>query len=224
LDSAKDADTSGVFRIATLGGPVIQLADDARGGDSRMKSVTVSPDGKQIAYIAQTASESLIVAVDPDGSNRHVLAKRPAGSFFCFIEWSPALDSLAAVAVGNGSMGLVRVELTTGLVRELSVSGWGAIGQPAWSPDGATIFAPATPLGGSIMQIWAFDARSGDHRPLTSSSMSYEQWSLSATASGDLIANTRAADTTLWATDRSGQLQAYEAKDQPTWPGWVTGL
>ena len=67
LDPAKDPYTSGVFRIGTLGGPVTTLATDARTVDERSNSVTVSPDGKQIAYIAQTASESLIVAIDPDG-------------------------------------------------------------------------------------------------------------------------------------------------------------
>ena len=78
LDPAKDPYTSGVFRIGTLGGPVTTLATDARTIAERANSVTVSPDGKQIAYIAQTASESLIVAIDPDGSNRRVLARRPA--------------------------------------------------------------------------------------------------------------------------------------------------
>ena len=62
----------GVFRIATLGGPVTPLAADAR-----MNSVTVSPDGKHIAYIAQTPSESQIISIDSDGTNRHVIAKRP---------------------------------------------------------------------------------------------------------------------------------------------------
>jgi eukaryotic-like serine/threonine-protein kinase len=46
-------DTLGVFRIAALGGPATPIATDAR-----MYSVTVSADGKQIAYIAQAQSES----------------------------------------------------------------------------------------------------------------------------------------------------------------------
>jgi Tol biopolymer transport system component len=150
-----DPDALGVFRIATLGGPATPLATDAR-----MYSLTVSPDGKQIAYIAETQSESQIVAIDPEGTNRHVLAKRSLASGFWFIEWSPFLNTLAAIAIGQDDMGLVSVELPAGAIRDLSVSGWGAVGQPAWSPDGATIFAPAVPFSNppSIMQIWAFDA------------------------------------------------------------------
>ena len=128
----------GVFRIATLGGPATPLATDAR-----MYSLTVSPDGKQIAYIAETQVESQIVAIDPDGANRHVLARRPIGSGFWVVEWSPLLDTLAAVAMDKMDMGLVTIELPTGTIRDLSVPDWGAVGQPAWSPDGTTVFAPA---------------------------------------------------------------------------------
>ncbi len=102
-----DFDTLGVFRIAALGGPATPIATDAT-----MNNVTVSPDGKQIAYIAQAQSESQIVAIDPDGANRHVLAKRPLGLGFMFVEWSPMPNTLAAVAtVVKEEIGLVSVEL-----------------------------------------------------------------------------------------------------------------
>ena len=204
LDPAKDPYTSGVFRIGTLGGPVTTLATDARTADQRGNSVTVSPDGKQIAYIAQTASESLIVAIDPDGSNRRVLARRPLALPFWFVEWSPSRGTLAAVANIKSDMVLFRVDLPAGSMQDLSGPGW-TIGQPAWSSDATTIFAPGLDSSSPIMQIWAFDARTGTHRALTSSSTWYSQWGLSATAADDLIANTFSADTNLSVTDQSGQ-------------------
>ena len=214
----KDADTRLVFRVASLGGPATPLATDAR-----MWSITVSPDGKQIAYIAQTQTDSEIVSVDLDGGSRQVLAHRPLAQGFWFIEWSPLPNTLAAVVGTNDGMGLVTVELPTGSVRELSMKGWGAVGQPAWSPDGATIYAPAVPSQpGSVFQIWAFDARSGVHRPLTSGSTQYVEWSLSATASGDLVATIGAASLTLWVSDRSGKLHQIpslreEGSDDVAW-------
>jgi eukaryotic-like serine/threonine-protein kinase len=201
-----DFDTLGVFRIAALGGPATPIATDAT-----TNSVTVSPDGKQIAYIAQTKRESQIVAIDPDGANRHVLAKRPLGLGFWFVEWSPMPNTMAAVATVKDEMGLVSVELPAGSIRELSVSGWGAVGQPAWSPDGSTIFTPAIPDYNPNMQIWAFDASTGVHRPLTSGATSYNQYSLSATGTGDLIANTDTPNTTLWVTDQSAQAHPINA-------------
>jgi serine/threonine protein kinase/Tol biopolymer transport system component len=193
----KDPATRTLYRIAALGGPATPLATDAR-----MGSVTVSPDGKQVAYIAETKTKSQIVAVDAEGGNRRILANRPLALQFWFIEWSPVTQTLAAVAIGKHDMGLMTIEISSGAVRELSVSGWGAVGQPAWSPDGATIFTPAiSEKPGSAFQIWAFDAQTGAHRPLTSGSTEYSEWSLSATAAGDLIAITQAASFTLWVTD-----------------------
>lgn len=195
-----DSDALGVFRIATLGGPATPLATDAR-----KYSLTVSPDGKQIAYIAETQTESQIVAIDADGANRRVLATRPVALGFWSVEWSTLPDTLAAVAIGKDDMGLVTVELPGGTIRDLSVTGWGAVGKPAWSPDGATIFAPAALANGPTMQIWAVDAHTGTRRPLTSGSTGYQQWSLSTTANGDLIANTITPALAIWVTDPSAQ-------------------
>ncbi len=66
----------------------------------------MSPDGKQIAYISNTPTESLIVAVDPEGSNRRVLASRPSGVRLRYIDWSPSPDTMAAVALMNENMGI----------------------------------------------------------------------------------------------------------------------
>jgi Tol biopolymer transport system component len=119
---------------------------------------------------------------------------------------------MAAVVIGQHDMGLVTVDMRTGAIRDLSVTGWGAVGQPAWSPDGLTIFTPAVSAQpGSLFQVWAFDARSGAHRPLTSGSTQYSEWSLSATASGDLFAITDISDLSLWVTERSGQIHRIPA-------------
>lgn len=119
-------------------------------------------------------------------------------------------------------MGLVRIDLPAGSIRELSVSGWGAVGQPAWSPDGATIFAPAIPSDQPTFQIWAFDALTGTHRALTAGSTDYEQFTLSATGAGDLVATTRSFATTLWATDPFTHLRPIptlkgEGAESVTW-------
>jgi Tol biopolymer transport system component len=204
--------------MATLGGPPLPLA-----GDAHMWSLTVSPDGKQVAYITETGTDSQIVALDLDSGNRRILAHRPLSLNFWFIEWSPMPDTMAAVAIGKHDMGLVAIELSTGAIRDLSVSGWGAVGQPAWSPDGKTIFAPAvSEKPGSQFQIWAFDALTGTRRTLTSGSQAYSQWSLSATASGDLFAITVIPDFSIWVTDPAGssrKIPAFrgEGDDSVTW-------
>jgi len=200
--SSNDPVAKGLYRIATLGGPATPLATDAR-----MYSVTVSPEGKQVAYIAQTANESQIVAVDPDGGNRQVLARRPLAFGYWYVEWSPFTDTLAAVVDTNDAMGLVTVDVPSGTTREVSMTGWGALGQPAWSPDGRSIFVAAfSQQKGSNFQIWAFDPHTGAHRQLTSGSTGYHQWSLSAAANADLVAITVVSSLRLWVLDRDGKL------------------
>ena len=214
----EDSEGLGVFRIATLGGPPTLVASDAR-----PHSVTVSPDGKQVAYIGRAPGESLIVAVDFDGSNRHVLARRPAGSYFWFVEWSPRLDTLAAVVDREEGMGLVRIELPSGAVHPLAGEGWGSLGQPAWSPDGSIIYTASVNEADIARQVWAFDAHTGAPRQLTSSPNAYGQWGLSASASGDLVGTTDVPNCTLWVTNPSGHLAAIpSSKDAGTFGvAWV---
>jgi len=223
LRALEDSEALGVFRIAALGGPATPLATDAS-----MRSVTVSPDGKQVAYISNTPTESLIVAVDPEGSNRRVLARRPGALGFRYIDWSPSQDTMAAVALmkENSGIGLLTVDLGKGSTQDVSASGWGTIGQPAWSADGSQIFAPAVPVSQRfipIMQIWEFDARTGASKPLTSGSIPYQLGTLSATTAGDLLANTRAPVMTLWVTDASFQPRLLPSTRSEGWDSvaWV---
>jgi serine/threonine protein kinase/Tol biopolymer transport system component len=214
-----DPDKAGVYKIATLGGPATPLATDASGA-----SVTVSPDGKQIAYISNSATESSIIAIDSSSGKRHTLAKRAIANEFDYIEWSHSMNTIAAVADGNDDMGLVRVDVTSSEIKDLTVVGWGAIGQPAWSADDREVYAPAIERGGTIFQIWAIDARTGAHRPLTSNSTHYWQWSLSATKDSSLLAATQTRAWSLWITDRAGQWRSLtsargEGDDSVSWVG-----
>ena len=200
-----DPEKDGVYKIATLGGPTTLLATDATNN-----SVTVSPDGKLIAYISNSATESSIVDIDPNGSGRKVIARRPLGFQFWFIEWSHSKNTIAAVAIGSDDMGLVLVDAASGNIKELTMTGWGwgAIGQPAWSPDDNEVYAPALEAGGAMFQIWRFDPHTGAHKALTSNSTDYWLWSLSATGNGSLLADTITPDLSLWTTNKDGQWRA----------------
>jgi Tol biopolymer transport system component len=216
----EDEASSGVFRMAALGGPATPLATDARGD-----SVTVSPDGRTVAYIAQEGSDSVIVGIDAHGGGRTVLARRPVGRGFRFVEWSRSSSTLAAVVYGDDDMGLVELRLPGGTARDLNVTGWGAVGQPAWSSDGTTIYAPAVPMSGVSFQLWAFDARTGAARQVTSEAGSYQQGSLSSTATGELVANTSAVDSTVWVSDPEGRAQLLPNSKGEGWDGvlWLDG-
>ena len=197
----EDASAYGVFRVPVVGGPATPLATDV----GRQSSVTVSPDGGQIAYIE--GSKGQIVSVDPNGQNRRIIAQPRANEDFQFVEWGRTPGRMAAV-VGTSSGGkLVTIEVQTGAVRDFpNFSYWGGLGQPAWSADGNRIFAPATPLFTTgVLQVWSFDATSGMHTPLTASSTPFSSFTLSATATGTLVAITFVGSSVLWVADPSGQ-------------------
>jgi serine/threonine protein kinase len=213
------AELKGVYRLATLGGPATPLAQDAGG-----HSVTVSPDGKQIAYIVNSSSGSTIVAIDFDGSNRHVISKRPLQSSFQWIEWSHSLNILAAeVATELAETKLVTVDGSTGNVRDLAALKGVVIGQPAWSSDDSEIYAPVAESWGSS-QIWAFDIHSGSHRSLTSNS-DYSPWSLSASAKGNLIAAKSDVSMSLWEVFPSKQIRQIPAlrSEGTSTVNWIGG-
>jgi serine/threonine protein kinase/Tol biopolymer transport system component len=201
-------DVEGVFRIAALGGPATPIAMDAD-----TDCLTVSPDGKQIAYCARSSSESFIVAIDADGGNRRIVAKRSLqNGFGPFgpIAWSNSASVMAARIDGPNGAGLVRIDLPSGVSRELSNSGWEppGIGQPVWSHDGREIYAIGHETGSGLNQIWAFDAVTGAHRLLPTASTNYLPWSLSASGSDDLLAIPYTLAMSLWTSDQNGKMEA----------------
>ena len=181
------------------------------------------PDGREIAYIGQTESESVVIALAVDGGSRRIMARRPLGRDFVHLEWSPSSHRLAAVAAGGDDMLLVTIEQPSGTVRDLTASGWGSFGQPAWSADESTVYAPAIPSGSAIWQLWAFDAATGAPRVVTSSATPYSQWSLSATATGDLVAIALSKESVLWIADAAGHAQPVPGTKAEGWDGvvWV---
>jgi serine/threonine protein kinase len=195
--NSEDDDIAGVFRIATLGGPATPLATDAY-----VFSVTVSPDGNQVAYVERTATESFIIAMDSDGAHRRVIAKRPRAEGFWCVEWSHSLGTMAASFDTKSWQGLEIIDVPTGSIRDLNVKAY-VIGQPAWSPNDREVYAPA--LGTAIFQIWAFDMHTGSARQITSDSTGYSNRSLSATGSGDLLTLPSVFVLSLWTTDQSAR-------------------
>jgi eukaryotic-like serine/threonine-protein kinase len=213
--------SAGVFRIATLGGPATPVATDAA-----WFGLALSPDGKQLAYASDVAKGNegqQIVVIHGDGSSRRVLTT--ANDPFWFLEWSPQGDRIAGVTFTDPGMKLVTLSAADGSVRDVNSGGWESLGQPVWTRDGKTIFAPGVPLGGATKQIWAIDSLSGTRHPVTSGTTEYNQFTLSIAAAGDLLAGTTNFDSELWVTDPGGEQPnrigagTNEGSDSVAWVG-----
>jgi len=216
----KTAMSVGIFRIATLGGPATPVASDVG-----WFGLAISPDGKHLAYASYSNSakeEQQIVIIDTDGSNRRVLTS--SKEVFWFLAWSPQGDRIAAVTFANADMIMPMVSVADGSVRS-PTSTWEAVGQPVWSPDGRTIFAPGVPRHGAVKQIWAIDPLSGAKHAVTSGTSEYNQFTLAITGKGDLVAGTTNFDSAVWVTDATGSQPrrigagTNEGSDSIAWVG-----
>jgi eukaryotic-like serine/threonine-protein kinase len=212
--------SAGIFRIATLGGPVTPIVIDAT-----WFGLAISPDGKHLAYASyanKSKEEQQIIIIDTDGSNRRVLTS--SKEVFWFLAWSPQGDRIAAVTFTTIDMIMPTVSVADGSVHNPNTT-WEAMGQPVWSPDGRTIFAPGVPRHGAIKQIWAIDPLSGARHPITSGTIEYNQFTLSITRTGDLVAGTTNFDSAVWVTDATGSQPrrigagTNEGSDSIAWVG-----
>src|SRR3974390_3412929 len=93
-----------LYQIPVLGGTPQKLIEDV---DS---AVTFSPDGKQMAFVRNSAAEanSKLIIANADGSNENVLAKLPIPGYYD-PDWSPDGKSIAATLIDLGSKNLGRV-------------------------------------------------------------------------------------------------------------------
>ena len=101
-----------------------------------------SPDGRRIAFIRDDA----VWVVRSDGGGIHRVVGREHGAIFSPLAWSPDARRLAFVA--DERLYVVR-ENGTGLLR---VSRWHAA-NPAWSPDGRSIYYLAGGGNGFVASV-----------------------------------------------------------------------
>ena len=126
-----------LYQMPVLGGTPQKLIEDV---DS---AVTFSPDGKQMAFVRNSAAEanSKLIIANADGSNENVLAKLPIPGYYD-PDWSPDGKSIAATLIDLGSKNLGRVvalDVKEGKEKTLYTSP-GQLLKPVWSPDGRYIF------------------------------------------------------------------------------------
>ena len=197
----------GVYKISTLGGPVSQLGADAKG-----HSVTVSPDGKRIAYISSSPNGDCITSVTSDGSDRREIARSSSkASLIDFIEWAHSLNAIAVVEDFANASKLRSIDLSSGQEHDLSRSNFAEIGQPGWSADDSEVYAPAEAPGADD-QVWSFSVHHRDQKQLTWNSTYYGLWSLSVAKSGEILALPITQFSQMSLTDQHSHMSTLESE------------
>jgi DNA-binding winged helix-turn-helix (wHTH) protein/Tol biopolymer transport system component len=139
----------GLWQISALGGNARKLVDDAR-------DPAVSPDGKEVAYIAGRKLREQLWLVGTDGMQPRKLAGED-GDLFGALAWSPNSAEIAYTRAkfvyGFGAKGVIEIVDVNGQHAASSVvlhvmtvlSLAGLDGPVSWSPDGRLIYSLLEP-------------------------------------------------------------------------------
>lgn len=177
-----------LFQVSSQGGTPQELLSRVS------KSVALSEDGKQIAFVrhhVNGAKDELFIA-NANGSNERLLLSinEPNWLGDAAPAWSPD-ESLLAVAYGNEDRNEVTgrnlgmtpllVSVVDGKFKPLSRTRWLAIGKLSWFNDGSGLIFAAQQLTLNPPQLWQISYPKGDSQQITNDSSSYDVFSLTKT-------------------------------------------
>jgi serine/threonine protein kinase len=173
---AKDGSASlrTVFRVPTLGGTPARILTNASA------AVSFSPDGRQFVferYDGNTTESTLLIA-SADGTGERKLASRSRHEWFIpsGLAWSPD-GLLIACGVGDDrqelQMTMAVINVSDGVLKELTAQRWSSIVRAAWLTDGSGIVFCARGKTEAARQIWQISFPNGEARRITHDLNSY---------------------------------------------------
>lgn len=206
-----------LFRIPTLGGTPMKVLENLRGG-----SVSMSPDGRQFAFIRVTAgTQSSLMVANADGTGERTLLSRATAGLDA-PAWSPDGRRIAFADANpeTNDRTIFETDVADGSTRPVTSRRWLRIIKLAWTRDGGALLLLATPGDGFVYQIWQLSYPDGVASRITNDLNNYGSMSLAADA-GTLA--TVAADTqaTIWVApdnDAARARQVTTGAGRIDWP------
>lgn len=202
-----DNDSVGtLYQVPVLGGPPRRILSGVT------SPVTLSPDGKEFAFVRYSPAETDLMAANLDGTNERIIATRKVPAFFFWgggPAWSPDGKSIACGAgsfSGNQSATIVSVPAQGGAEKPLTSQNWVSVSRVLWQNDGSGLIVAAIPeLVSAGTQVWYVSYPSGAVRKITNDLNAYGTSSLGLTADSKTIVTVQA--------DKSAQLWVVATDD-----------
>lgn len=178
-----------IYQIPVFGGVTQKVVHDC------MPGVSVSPDGKRLAFVRGIARETsqALITVNMDGSNEKVIyTQRNGKGWFISTAWSFDNESIACTVgvagnQGTGYMELVEFSAKDGTQRKISEKKWMSVGGGlSWLPYKMGLLLTAGEQIQDATQLWYVDYESGEARQVTKNLTGFNG-GLSLTADGKSI-------------------------------------
>lgn len=175
---SEDLGGAGLYKIPVLGGVAEKIAD-------RFQGFTVSPDGKQFAYLksGDDGSRAVLMVSNSDTTGEHELASLPdeSGASWHIPTWSPDGKKMAlSVELPKEVSELRLLDLQSGEVAKLATRTWRSIRSLAWMHDQSGLLAVVVDDATDLRQIWYVSYPDGAARRVTSDLTGYDLLNLSS--------------------------------------------
>ncbi|HYW74719.1 MAG TPA: DUF5050 domain-containing protein, partial [Pyrinomonadaceae bacterium] len=154
-------------------------------------AVTISPDGRQLAFLRRGDGQGSIVVTDADGHNERTLAvrSRPQNFSGSGISWSPDGKTIAVAASEgeNGRAEVLAISLADGSAQRIGKQDWGFVSNLAWDSDGhGLLLMIASSSFARRSEIWFVTFPGGEPRKVTRDLNQYYGPTMSMSAQNEL--------------------------------------
>jgi len=189
-----------LFQVPVLGGSPRRIMAGVT------SPVTLSPDGKQLAFVRPSSSESNLLVANSDGTGERKIASRKLPAYFSFVggpTWSPDGKTIACGAgaySGSLSATIVTVPAEGGPEKTITPQNWVSVSRVLWLGDGSGLLVAAVPeLISTGTQLWYVSYPGGEVRRVTNDLNAYGTSSLGLTADSRTLVTVQAEKSAqLW--------------------------
>lgn len=187
-----------LYQVPILGGVPKEVLHNFAAG-LLYKSITLSPDGKQFAFIRPVSqNETSLIIADSDGSNERLVASSQGkGMFRRSVSWSPDGAKIALVSAGESNINVV--DVANGAVSAVPSPSWKNVWKIAWQTNDKGLLVEAVEGRSLSSQIWSLSYPDGKAERITNDFHNYD--GIASTSDGKALITVRVEQAAhIWVT------------------------